>query len=184
MYIYTPGEPAAVPVQPGPDTRQPYLFAQVDLFSRGLCGNCTACPKVWRLEVPVVDGLTLWSGTYYLKRNPYSYRGSFSEIEYQNCTWESGLVWGVNGCPISDARGTQGDDQHGWVLIFGIDLQWRLITPLEEIEHQLCRSIYRFPLGNLGWRCLAENTFHYDQNIEEFPYPITPEKLTLTPYYG
>lgn len=189
MYIYSPAEPFGVPVQPGPDIYEPSIYGRVDSVTRGRCSNCAACPKVWQLEIPIGLGEDFFAGTYYLRRNVYVYRGALSEFEYQTCSFGSGLAWQPDPCPIVGASPYHGSDQHGWVLYFGYEggaggYGWFLRSPLYEEGFHSYRSLYKFFEGPEYWRCLQSNTLRYFAPWAEFDYPVTPEAIAVTPFYG
>jgi len=201
LYIYTPGEPAGVPYQPGPDIDQPYLFNAVNVRSRGRCGACKACPRVWHLLVPTGYGAgqSTWAGNYYLRRTPYEYANSLSDFVEINCSWNSRTAWGSpNYCPISDANHNDfipggADDPHGWVLAFLERLPstdnsfptWYLRTPIHDAgSSQLQGSWYYISPPANRFRCLQFNEFTYYGKAAEFDFPYLPPSLTITPFYA
>lgn len=191
MYIYNPSEPAGVPVQPGPDIREPYVFNSTSIFTLGRCGNCAACPKVWHLNVPLGFGEPYFAGDWYLKRNPYFY-GNDTRYPFENCSWESENIWG-SYCPINGANPLKDDlfaDTSGWVLSFHFDsslqgFNWYLRSPIYvgPSDDVYC-SVWQFALPLLEWRCLQANTFLYAARVAEFDWPYVVDALVLTPFYG
>lgn len=191
MYLYNPSEPAGVPVQPGPDIRASYLASAVDQNTLGRCGNCAACPKVWRLEMLTGDGDSNWAGTWYLKRNSYFASGD-RLYQYQNCSWESEGIWG-DFCPITDATqfaDKQFTDSSGWVLSFHNEPlisgnSWYLRSPIYigPAGETYC-SLWQFDSELYQYRCLQANAFVYAGKGAEFDWPLISQRLVLTPFYG
>lgn len=185
MYIYNPCEPQGVPVQPGPNILDPHIQLRTDAQSFGRCGNCAACPKIWHLNAPVFEFSLEYGGDYYLKRNPYRFAGGHA---YENCSWDSGLAWGPNRCPLNGVNPFVGADQHGWLLTFEYleeysRLTWYLFTPLTFDGEAYHQSVYHFVPQLSNWRCLRENEFHYLDRVQEFDFPFIPDRLVLTPFY-
>lgn len=187
IYVYTPGNPQAVPVQPFPNVFYPdippELLPAVDFYTQGRCGSCRNCPKYWRLDVPVfvAPGVEDYAGTVYLERRPYLRVGPEPVLRSGKCYWEQ-----TGNCPVHLANNYRGPFGDGWVLVFqlrdgpGAEYDWKLYTPLEI---GLARSVYTadnlVPLFN----CLSPQTFRLTGNVEEFAFPYTPERLTITPVY-
>ena len=191
MYIYNPSEPAGVPVQPGPDSREQYVYNLAGFMTRGRCGNCAACPKVYYLNVPLGLGEAYFAGDFYLKRNPYL-KGNDTRYQYENCSWESGEIWG-DFCPVSGVNpleDKQFSDASGWVLSFHFEqlfggLNWYLRSPIYvgAVNDTYC-SVWKFALPLLQYRCLQANTFIYASKAAEFDWPYVVDRLVLTPFYG
>lgn len=184
MYVHSPCEPQGNPYQPGSDVRPEttlYYFTHTDLTTIGRCGHCQACPKVWELDAPLgfdEDSAT-WGGKYYLRRNPYVYRGSFSEYQNQNCCFEQQPNETIIG-----ANPNMGIDGHGWLVAFLNDGNWHIITPIiENIFFKTMQSSYRFISDPKYWNCMGPNTFRYFGRLGEFDFPYVPEFLTITPFY-
>lgn len=179
IYVHNPPEPHANPTQPIPDLRGEHKSA-FDLYTQGLCGNCAACPKVWRMEVPLLPSPYAqdYAGTYYLHRQSYLRQNRFQG----QCCWTTGDLTTPRIPGENRYQGPHGD---GWQLVFQLDpltsagFGWYLYSPTEgSFPADTTFSVWR--RGTLTWQCLKPNTLQYF--VGEFPY--SPDFLTLTPFYA
>ena len=193
FWLYNPPEPTGQPTSPGPF--DPSLlginlnsgFSSTDLFTRGRCGNCKACPPMWRMVVPILPGNPYsadYAGVVYFRRVPYEYAGVFTGYFQSKCSWGSTL-----NEPIHDANPYQGPLNDGWAVTFEYNLEqdrytWSLYSPTEI-------ATVGGEYGGTRWVhygqffCLAENVFQrFDNGGSPHPFPYVPELLTLTPFYG
>ena len=175
FWILNPPEPNATPTQPGPFPEQ--IANLLDPLTLGRCGLCTACPGVWRLNVPSIPGEPLaatWSGYVYLHRSPYIYQGADTLPEQNNCAWGQ-----INADPVSDANNYFLPGGTGWRLVFmhyGDETNWWLLTPSDGNQG----SIYRFNGQWWEFRCLKNNSFRYHEDVAGFPFEYRPETVTIT----
>lgn len=193
MYVYTPYEPHAVPTQGAPDLRAAEIASVFDLYTEGYCGNCPRCPKVWKFRLTGGYGPLSYEGDYYLRRNPYRYEGSATNYRYALCSWESGIIWGPDGCPINGANlntpQNRDDDQHEWTLTFeylpeGGGYGWYLRTPFHDDGLHTFQSLYSTNVGIRGWSSCGANTFYYHTNLAEFNYQYLPPSIEIVPFYA
>lgn len=188
LWLYNPSEPTGQPTSPGPpEIYDSSRYGRADLFTRGLCGNCAACPPVWRMVVPLITGNPYagdYAGNVYFRRVPYDYSGVFTDYFASKCSWSS-----IASEPIADANRYQGPYGDGWQITFELNGEengytWSLYSPTETgnllgdpaNSRWICRSRFR---------CLQENTFQlYDNAGAGYAFPYAPESLTITPHYG
>lgn len=185
MYVYGPCEPLAVPVQPGDDMGdQVRWISLADLYTQGRCGQCGACPKVWKLEVNASAGdFVLLNGTFYLHRDQYSYRGVFTENFSSLCSWRQKTPE-----PIVGASQESGDVAGGWQLTFERPPEsiktWFLRTPVFGTQSQLSSCIYRFASDPQYWQCLGPNVFAFYGSDSEFGIDGAPPFLSIEPFFA
>lgn len=185
-------EPSGQPIQPGQSdplqsdetsSNRGTGFDAADLFTRGRCGNCGACPKVWRMDLPFLSGgYDAFAGTVYLHRMPYKFRhGENGEYFVDKCSWGQRADEQIPG-----ANKFRGDFDDGWHLTFegSDDFNWALYTPTDS--HTLLfdpdgQSVYR----HRGlFHCLEANDFLYFSRVAEFDFHYLPELITLVPFYA
>lgn len=186
MWIYNPPEPLGNPTQPGPwdAPNQVTGFDFTDLFTRGHCGTCAACPKVWRMEVPYIVGspwASTYAGVFYLQRTPYIYQGVNTGYFQSKCSWSTNP-----SPPFPDRNPNNGVTSEGWHMTFELNIaenayRWSLYSPIEDANVLgdpaqsiwICRDIFR---------CLHPNTFQLAGSVGTYGFPYAPEFLTLVPH--
>lgn len=187
LWIYNPPEPTGQPTQPGPDMSAPYI-QNADLYTRGRCAGCAACPKVWRLDVPYVVGEPLaetYAGIVYLQRMPYEYvnapdleAGRYFE---DKCSWSQHLA-----PPFRDANRNLGPYFEGWRLTYDLGTTegsgWSLYSPIESGDILFEPDARSRWVARQRWNCLGANVFQLWDNVAEHPFPYIPEFLTITPH--
>lgn len=190
MYVYTPYEPQANPTQGGPTPDIGRFF--LDLSTHGLCGNSVRCPRVWKMTLSGGYGPIDYEGDYYLRRNPYRADSLTTNYRYVLCSWESGLIWGPDGCPIHGANTLAGDGSesvHGWTLSFeyipeGGGYGWYLRTPYHDDGFTSVQSLYKAQLSINEWNSLGANVFDYHTVLAAFDYYYLPPTITIEPFYA
>ena len=207
FWLYNPPEPTGQPTAPGPDLNAGYVASGANGVTRGRCGGCHACPQMWRMEVPLIEGdpyAQYYAGTVYLARMPYQYISSigaeFGDAFTDHCSWAQSYappLPGANtylgphsGPPASPT--TAGEIARGWHLTFeyddfagdGIGYTWSLWSPVES------GSLAFDPDAQTKWicqdifKCLGSNRFRKWNNTMTFPFPYAPEELVITPFYA
>lgn len=190
-YIYNPAEPAGNPYQPMPNVWDPHALSVVDLFTRGRCGMCVACPKYWEFDVPILDNpwAEQYAGRVRLHRQAYQFVSGVEgdRPHWDNCTWLQA---------VSEEDTLQLNDYHelnfelyGWQLHFVFDngYKWQLLTPVETAGTNPVtnfRSAYDFEAEYKYFRCLGTNTFRLSTAPNDAPFVYTPDELTLSPVYA
>lgn len=196
FWIYNPPEPTGQPTAPGPDLDADYVRGGADSVTRGRCGGCHACPQMWRMEVPLIEGdpyAQYYAGVIYLRRMPLRHlsvpdigAGDYFE---DKCSWAQS-----HAPPLPDANtylgpyADQGEAGRGWHLTFespaNEEAHWSLYSPAEAgtIEFEpdaqsrwVCRDIFR---------CLSANTFERWDNSRPYAFPYPVEDLIITPFYA
>jgi len=168
IHLFSPSCPHADPTAAG-----------IDQSAFMACGGCVCVPRYWKVECKTPDGANdlakaVFGPTFVMNRELSNFRASSDALCQWTCSFPvtsppGDATWTLYHGAISAPDGSGA--AVGWILVAGGPTPF----PLNEV------AAYAF-LGPM-FNCMGKNTLTFLPSPTSDGFNVTPDTVTITPFY-